>query len=132
MKGLLSLDLLAAILFVSLLAAGAISIIHWKAAHLSQLSEVGSAERAAWSESARLLASCPEEGGLALCSGGFVCEHLLDPSAAPQAGNGTSARVFPVGTTVSGNWSGGGAVCVRRLGLLELKEVVVEVCARQN
>jgi len=128
MRGILSLDILAASLFVAVLVASGMLLLQAKSAALSQSSSLYSAERAAWSESGRLLSSCPANGGLALCRGELVFEQVLDSAALLGLPEGVS--VFPAGSVPSRATFHNSTLCVRRLTLLNSQETVLEVCKK--
>jgi hypothetical protein len=127
MRGWLSFDVLAAAVLAALLLALGLGLLLARVHAFSQQARVGSALTAAYANSSRLLALCPDEGGLARCARGFVFENVLDPAA---VGRGTAGRVRAPGAdgAASGYRPVPGA-CARRIALLEGREVGVDSCA---
>ncbi|MGB9577370.1 MAG: hypothetical protein ACP5O3_00825 [Candidatus Micrarchaeia archaeon] len=134
-KGFFSSDAAIASLLVIAIMGLAVFSLRANAISLEQKSREAFLERVAIESADFLLKKCVGEGGIAECSATVHSHELVQDaeSAAREEASELSrffgarveAWVRPVGAEVVG-----GGVCVKRLALLEEKEVVLVVCAR--
>ncbi len=146
LKAFFSWDVLAAAVLVTVLAALLATAYSMQSSRIAFQHSISARQADAMLLADYLLKHCPEENGLLECDGKTTYSHVLSASAVENYGEdnlqdlasflgikqSASLKIFTLDDVVLMQAGSAQGLCVRRLALMDGKEVVLQACVAEN